>query len=973
MTTERKANRTRGYLVNMAFNGNIHEAEYVPIPARVRLPINSTSESSVSTPARIPTPVKSPNLTVASLSRDNSTNAPVNRFPNLIHKWSHTHSILCVVPSPRRNLIFCGTQNSKILVFDIVNYSLKYEIKCGNSDHSASILCLTIDESEDYLFSAGSDSLIKVWDLSMVNDNTNYPIHCTHIIYLLVDIGDVFSICWSDALSTLFIGAQNASILWCKLCLYSSTISDSQSTIDRMPHFRYDKFFDSKGPGGSINNLQSKHQILKSTSLETSNSISPKLIEVNNDDIIRFAHNGYVYCMNYFDVEDTSNDFTKNYPTQFANLLITGGGDGLVIIWGVSCTNKKVSLQKLKILKNNESVLSMSIQDSYLYVGLSEPCINVWDLMTFQLIRSIHFSNSQQVKNNYDEVLSLGIYNDCIFKASNLGGLVKFSSKTNPPSMVPSDHGNLNPDRSSMVVITEEDDNYNAEFNKSSVENGSVLAVKIFTSTTGVTYLVSGGHKALCLWDITNLGSTNRHLSDANSLSSNLVDNENLLKSLKRFISYKTILKFPALYLEDSRRCSQFLTNLLVNLGATVTKLLPVPNSNPVVYSCFSSNSPDRPKQAKRILWYGHYDVVDATADSNSWSTDPFCLTARDGNLYARGVSDNKGPILAAIYAVSELFHNKELSCDVVFIIEGEEECGSIGFQDVIHENKELIGDIDWIMLSNSYWLDDETPCLNYGLRGVINASITINSDKPDRHSGVDGGVLKEPTMDLIQILGQLMNPFNNNIKIPNFYDDVLSLTDREIEIYQKIENTASTKNIKNQDFKSLMAKWRNPSLTIHNIQVSGPNNNTVIPQLAKASVSIRIVPNQDLEKIKKLLIKTLNDSFNKLETDNHLLINIFHEAEPWLGDPYNLVYKILYDKIRSNWGPEVPEPLFIREGGTIPSIRFLEKCFNACAAQIPCGQASDNAHLKDEKLRILNLFKLRDILADTLKELGSK
>lgn len=192
MTTERKTNRTRGYRVNMAFNGNIHEAEYVPIPARVRLPINSTSESSVSTPARIPTPVKSPNLTVANLSRDNSTNVPVDRFPNLIHKWSHTHSILCVVPSPKRNLIFCGTQNSKILVFDIVNYSLKYEIKCGNSDHSASILCLTIDESEDYLFSAGSDSLIKVWDLSMVNDNTNYPIHCTHIIYLLVDIGDVF-------------------------------------------------------------------------------------------------------------------------------------------------------------------------------------------------------------------------------------------------------------------------------------------------------------------------------------------------------------------------------------------------------------------------------------------------------------------------------------------------------------------------------------------------------------------------------------------------------------------------------------------------------------------------------------------------------------------------------------------------------------------------------------------------------------
>lgn len=955
----------------MSFNGNIHEAEYVSIPTRVRLPINSTSESSISSPQRVPTPIKSPNLTVSNLTRDNSCSVPMDKFPNLIHKWSHTHSILCVVPSPRRNLIFCGTQNSRILVFDIVNYSLKYEIKCGNSDHSASVLCLAIDESENYLFSAGSDSLVKVWDLSRINDTVNTPVHCTHIIYLLVDIGDIFSICWSDSLSTLFIGAQNASILWCKLQFYPSLFSESQSTINRLPHFRYDKFFDSKGPGGSMNNLQSKHELLKSTSLETSNAACPNLIEVNHENIIRFAHNGYVYCMNYFHVNNNTDDFTKNYSSQFENLLISGGGDGLVIIWGIMCFNNKVSLEKLKILKNNESVLSMSIQDSYLYVGLSEPCINVWDLMTFQLVRSIHFSTPLQSKNSYDEVLSLGIYNDCIFKASNLGGLIKFTSKSNPPNVTANDH--LNSDKSSMVLITEDDENYNKELNKSNVENGGVLSVKIFTSIEGVTYLVSGGHKALCLWDITNLGTHNRHFSDANNYSSNLVDNQNLLKSLKRFISYKTILKFPELYLEDSRSCSQFLTNLFINLGATETKLLPVPNSNPVVYSCFTSNSEVKPKVKKRILWYGHYDVVDATDDSNTWSTDPFTLTARDGNLYARGVSDNKGPILAAIYAVSELFNNKELSCDVVFIIEGEEECGSIGFQDVINENKDLVGNIDWIMLSNSYWLDDETPCLNYGLRGVINASVTIESDKPDRHSGVDGGVLKEPTMDLIQILGQLMNPFNNKINIPQFYDDVLSLTDKEIEIYQKIENTATMKNLKNQDFKSLMAKWRNPSLTIHNIQVSGPNNNTVIPQQAKASVSIRIVPNQDLEKIKQLLIKTLHASFDKLETDNHLVVNIFHEAEPWLGDPSSLLYQILYDKIRSNWGPEVPEPLFIREGGTIPSVRFLEKCFDACAAQIPCGQASDNAHLKDEKLRILNLFKLRDILTDTLKELGSK
>ena len=151
------------------------------------------------------------------------------------------------------------------------------------------------------------------------------------------------------------------------------------------------------------------------------------------------------------------------------------------------------------------------------------------------------------------------------------------------------------------------------------------------------------------------------------------------------------------------------------------------------------------------------------------WKTDPFILTAKEGNLYARGVSDNKGPTLAAIYSVAELYHRQQLNCDVVFIIEGEEECGSIGFQKVINDNKQLISGgsgggngttgIDWIMLSNSYWLDDLTPCLNYGLRGVINASITIKSDKPDRHSGVDGGVSREPTMDMMHLLSTLVDP----------------------------------------------------------------------------------------------------------------------------------------------------------------------------------------------------------------------
>lgn len=914
--------------------------------------------------------------------------------PALLHKWTHTHSILCVVPAPQKKLIFCGTQDSKILVYDMINYSLKYEVNCGQQNHASSVLTLTISADENHLFSAGSDSLVKVYDLSEIkpvserdSDDTvegELPIRCTHIIFSLVDIGDIFSIAWCDLLSTIFIGAQNASILWCHLSLTSTGHGSNTSNVERLPHLRYDKFFDSKGPGGSMNTLQSKHQLFrKYSSTSHSSHSSPKLVEVKNEDIIRFAHNGYVYCMDVFrcrlsDGRMLDKDFSFHYADDFENILVSCGGDGLVKIWGINSTESGLKITSVESLENEESVLSMSIQDFYLYVGLSDSTINVWDLMTSQLIRSFHFTSENDGNSSYDEVLSLGIYNDCIFKASNLGGLVKFTLKSYPTKSLSLDeaarYANVNQttlDKHSTVIISDGAVPYQHES-----KLGAVLSVKIFKDISGCTYLLSGGNKALCLWDINNVGLKHNDPlglvtddSVPDSTEQCRLSNDELLKSLNKFISFKTISKFPTLYLEDSRHCAQFLCNLLIDLGSKQTKLLPVADGNPIVYSTFTRNSKTATGKPTRVLWYAHYDVVDATNhEAADWETDPFLLTARDGNLYARGVSDNKGPILASIYAVADLFLREELSCDVVFIIEGEEECGSIGFQKVINESKSLIGDIDWVMLSNSYWLDDETPCLNYGLRGVINAAVTIKSDKPDRHSGVDGGVLKEPTMDLVQIVGQLVDPITNEIKLDGFYDDVLPLTEREVRLYQDIEQAATIKNMNNQDLKTLMAKWRNPSLTIHKIQVSGPNNNTVIPQVAKATISIRIVPNQDLEKVKQSLIDRLTKAFGALQSENRILINVFHEAEPWLGDPSNLVYSILFNKIKSNWGHE---PLFIREGGSIPSIRFLEKCFNAPAAQIPCGQASDNAHLKDEKLRILNLYKMRSILTDTFLELG--
>lgn len=967
----------RQAVMGVLSTGNIHEAEYLPDSARCPLPISSTSNSTITTPARLNLPLVSKEQRDDSYSTDtdnvsfqtanlrlNGSSVPDEVLP-LVHRWSHTHSILSVVAAPSRGLIFCGTQDSKVLVFDIKNYSLRHFINCGHHQFSASILCLAITPDEHYLFSAGSDSLVKVWDLSPFDDISavEFNIPCTHIIYSLVDIGDIFSISYSQPLSALLVGAQNASISWCVLDLEQKS-HPAATSMDRLPHFRFDKFFDSKGPGGSVNRLQLEHELLRTV---RNNLDSPTLVEIKNKNIIRFAHNGYVYCMELL-TNKNAPEFCELYRSKYHSFLVSCGSDGVICIWGIKCDNEGFGLEVISKLENDEAILSMHVTDSSIYVGLCDSSINAWDLTTFQLTRSFHFVSGN---DNEDEILSLCIYNGCIYKATNMGGLGKFTLRHDL-------NDTNNPSQSNQPIKRDLDFGLLLHQEFINVEESSVFAVQTFQHNNTI-YLLSGGSGSLCLWNITNVGQRDEKARD--SIDGNMevtssteynVSNEHMLESLKKLISHKTISKYPSLYLEDSRQCARYLSKLLKSLGAAETKLLPVPNGNPVVFATFKRNcEAGLSKIPTRVLWYGHYDVVEAVQDKECWSTDPFKLTAKDGNLYARGVSDNKGPILAAIYAVASLYKSRQLSTDVVFIVEGEEECGSIGFQDVIHKHKSLIGDVDWIMLSNSYWLDDNIPCLNYGLRGVLNAKITVESEKPDRHSGVDGGVSKEPTMDLIQIVGQLMCPSSNKVLIPGFYDDVLPIDENELRYYEKTRKSSASLEFIGHDLETLLAKWRNPSLTVHRIDVSGPKNNTVISQKAFASISIRVVPSQELSKMKQQLVLYLEEKFNNLDTENKLSIDFLHEAEPWLGDPDNLVYQILYEKMKHNWGPSVPEPLFIREGGSIPSIRFLEKAFNAPAAQIPCGQASDNAHLKDEKLRILNLYKLRSILSDTFKELG--
>lgn len=142
----------------------------------------------------------------------------------------------------------------------------------------------------------------------------------------------------------------------------------------------------------------------------------------------------------------------------------------------------------------------------------------------------------------------------------------------------------------------------------------------------------------------------------------------------------------------------------------------------------------------------------------NEWLKDPFKLTGLNGYLYGRGTSDNKGPIVSSLLAVYELVKEGALDVNVIFLIEGEEECGSHGFLEALTNHHSLFLDIDLILLSNSYWLGEDTPCITHGLRGVVRADITVSSGLPNLHSGVEGGAISEPLIDLVHVVGKLVD-----------------------------------------------------------------------------------------------------------------------------------------------------------------------------------------------------------------------
>ncbi|KAK1146289.1 hypothetical protein N8T08_003076 [Aspergillus melleus] len=928
------------------------------------------------------------------------------------HRVQASRSVLALVID--NECVFAGLQGGDIVAWSLETYDLVLSVHA----HQESVLDLYLSEDGDLLFSSGGDSVINVW--STRTFDRLYSIHTHH------DVGDIFAVAYSSTLNTIYCGGQNTSIQWCDISQAdAATTQLSTAQLSKRTH----RFFDSRGPDGS-----------RAPRPEAgSDGVRPlteggQVLTFKRDHHRLFSHHGYVYTMLLV------RGLIESAPSE--EVLLTGAGDGAVKLWRLEQDKSNAVPTQMAKLQNGDPVLSIAVDGSFLYCGLAGGALNIWNLDSHQLVK--------RITRHTGDLWAVDIIHGVAVCGDSNGIVKKFNSRFE-------------------------------EVGSWAAHEGTMLASAAGQYKDRLIYATGGNDNTVGIWDVTEVSLSQGELPRIN--------NDEMVNCLAKFVSFKTVSASP----KFSGECNQgaaFLRRHCIYLGAKTKLLTTGEDTNPIVHARFNATSPN--KVDKTILFYGHYDVVGADANRAKWKTDPFQLTSMDGFLYGRGVSDNKGPILAALYAAAELARQKALPCDVVFIIEGEEESGSQGFHETVRAHKSQIGPVDYILLANSYWLDDFNPCLTYGLRGVVHANLIVSSDHPDLHSGIDGSaLLDEPLKDLTLLLGTLVGP-RGRINIPGVQDPVLPLTEAEKQRYADIAQILLQRHPEIADrealINSLMHRWREPSLTIHSVEVPGNNKSTTttISRKAKASLSVRLVPNQEADDIAARLTMYAQEQYDLLGSQNDLTVEITGKSDPWLGDPDNEMFETLDEAITAAWtpdqqnqkhqyppiqrspqeraapskepagpaikrkdssdslashidriimstttssagkrssrkrsslsrtvptsstlthksgavsssdatresspvshnetpvtpatgpisGPSGVRPIYIREGGSIPTIRFLEKEFSAPAANLPCGQASDNAHLYNERLRVENLYKSREIFSYLFSKLPSK
>lgn len=363
---------------------------------------------------------------------------------------------------------------------------------------------------------------------------------------------------------------------------------------------------------------------------------------------------------------------------------------------------------------------------------------------------------------------------------------------------------------------------------------------------------------------------------------------------------------------------------------------------------------------APRVLVYGHYDVQppDPLAE---WVTPPFEPTIRDGNLYARGATDDKGQMFTHIKGAEAWMRTAgRLPVQLKFIIEGEEEIGSEHLPSFIAANRERLA-CDCVVISDTSQFAAGQPAITYGLRGIAYYELRLSGPKQDLHSGTFGGAVVNPANALAQMLAALVNA-RGQVQVPGFYDDVVELSKREREEFARLpfDEEAFKRKIGvaalggEAGYSTLERRWARPTFDVNGLWsgYQGEGAKTILPAKAGAKFSFRLVPNQDPQKLTHALRARLTEL---CPAGVRMELIDFHGA-PGVVVPLDSPYVAAAERaIEAGFGRR---PVFMREGGSIPVVATFHDLLGVDTLLLGWGLDDDNAHSPNEKFSLADFHR---------------
>lgn len=358
---------------------------------------------------------------------------------------------------------------------------------------------------------------------------------------------------------------------------------------------------------------------------------------------------------------------------------------------------------------------------------------------------------------------------------------------------------------------------------------------------------------------------------------------------------------------------------------------------------------------APTVLIYGHYDVQ-PPEPLEGWRHDPFEPHLEDGALVARGASDDKGQIFAHVKGVQALFDAEpDTPVNVTFLIEGEEEVGSLHLADAIRAHRDALA-ADVVVVSDGAMLAGPTPTLTYGLKGMAYLEVRVRSADRDLHSGAYGGGVPNAALALARILAGLKDA-DGRITVPGFYDDVRELSDVEHARFAEVpfDEAAFREGIgvratPGEPGRGLLERlWARPTLDVNGLGggFQGDGSKTVIPAEAMAKVSCRLVPDQDPDAI----ADAVEAHVRALAPDDVEVDVIRHATAPWaLADLDGAAVRAAAEAIRRVDGRD---PAYVRTGGTIPVVAEFQATLGADVVLLDMGLEDDRVHAPNEKFEV--------------------